>query len=577
MTPPSPVPPAPYAVPVEGRAPFGARRALVGGSGELVRPPDLTAVGPFHDGGKGGLIAPAADLAGRWGYLDARGGWIAAPGLEWAGPFDGAGLSRFRSAERWGYADTTGAHVVPARFTDAEPFPHGLAVVRTQDGAGYADPTGRVVIGGGFRAAGPFSPVGLGAVRQAESGQCGYVDRQGRLAVPARFDGARPFGAGGAAAVRIGDRWGLVDTAGEWIVEPSFRLVNPFDENGLAYVVGGEAGALFTGFVDHRGELVITRRGEMDQELRCGLLKVGDGYTRGYVDATGQEAIEDRYAWAEAFCRDGAAVAREDHPERWGVLRTDGSFTPSPHREPLTDDDGWVIGFDDVTGLAPFVTDGGAVAYVGPDGRDVSRVEAARDGSAVTLSDADGRTVWESEPGRTAPGTFKRAWPFLTRDAAQYVDHTPAWEGDPAAVARELLERQAQPFRPCSMIFDDSDDPYDLSALDEDDEDDVRHGAVHVIASVFLAAESLAEYPFLQDWTTERFEEIHEGLRARLTAHYGAPLPDGEAQFLRYGDGERSTTWRAGERLLILQEYVLVGDGDVEMQTWLAAVDARAV
>ncbi|MFG2713029.1 hypothetical protein ACGFX2_21095 [Streptomyces goshikiensis] len=65
--------------------------------------------------------------------------------------------------------------------------------------------------------------------------------------------------------------------------------------------------------------------------------------------------------------------------------------------------------------------------HVDRDGRDVCRVGASGDGSAVSLRDAAGRTVWE---GTAAPGAFKRAAPYLTRD----VDHAPTWEGDCAAV-----------------------------------------------------------------------------------------------------------------------------------------------
>ncbi|MEU8776938.1 WG repeat-containing protein [Streptomyces sp. NPDC048606] len=568
MTPPRPAPPAPYAVPVDGRDPFGRRWALVDGSGALIRPPDLGHVGPFHPDGRGGFVAPAADLTGRWGYLDASGRPLAAFDLDWAGPFDGEGLSRFLTAGLWGYADTAGAHVVPARFTDAQPFHHGLAVVTTEEGAGYVDPTGRLVIAPGFRAAGPFGPLGTAGVRLADGGRCGYVDREGNLVVEARFDGARPYGAGGAAPVRIDELWGLVDVRGEWIVEPSFRMLEPFDENGLAYVIGGRIGASFSGFVDSRGELVIRSANEMDRHLGCGLLKVGDGYTRGYLDATGAEAIERGYSWTEAFSRGGAAVARDDASQRWGVLRTDGSFTPCDHREPLTDDDAWVVGFDEVHGLAPFVTDDGAVVHVDRDGRDVCRVVPGEAGAAVSLRDAAGRTTWE---GAAGPDTFPRAWPYLAPDADLYVDHGPSWRGDTAAVARELLARPERSFRPRSLIFDRTEDPYDIEALDEDERDDVRQGAMHRVASAFLRAEVLAEYPWLQDRAEACFEEVFETLTARLTDRYGPALPPIEAEYLRCGDGERSSTWRVGERLVVLQEYVLVGDGDVELQIWLAA------
>ncbi|MFB7174820.1 hypothetical protein ACFCYM_28935 [Streptomyces sp. NPDC056254] len=202
--------------------------------------------------------------------------------------------------------------------------------------------------------------------------------------------------------------------------------------------------------------------------------------------------------------------------------------------------------------------------HVDAGGRDVCRVEASGDGASVVLRDAAGRAVWE---GAAGPGTFERAWPQLLRDAGQYVDHGPAWEGDAVAVAAELLSRAPQPFHPGSA------DLYDVDGLDEDDAEELCHGAVRVVARVFLEAEALAEYPFLQDWTEQRFAELYDTVAERLRAGYGPPLPDDRAVFLRGGDGERSVTWRAGDRLLVLQEWMVIGDGDVEIEIWLAAVD----
>ncbi|MEU2392879.1 WG repeat-containing protein [Streptomyces sp. NPDC007369] len=560
-------PPAPHAVPVEGCAPFGRRFALVDGTGHLVRPPDLTAVGPFHGDGRGGPTAPAADLSGSWGYLDGRGRWLAEPALQYATEFDGAGLSRFRADGLWGYADTTGQPVVSARFRETGPFRHGLAVVRTETGVGYADPTGAVVIGGAYRQAGLFGPNGLGAVRQ-EDGRCGYVDREGRLAVAARFDGARPFTTEGTAPALLGDRWGLIDTTGEWVVEPCFSLFDAFDDNGLAYVIGGDAGSTFAGFVNPRGEVVIRRKGEMDDELRCGLLKVGDNHTRGFLDATGAWAILDEYEWTDRFDAGGAAVARALDPRAWGVLRADGTFTATPHREPLTDTERWITGFDGGHGLAPFLTDEGDVVHVGRDGRDVCRVElTAADGSAVTLRDASGGAVWQVT---AEPGTFERHGLFLSGDPRTYVGHTETREADIAAVAQELLELPAREFYPRSLIFDRSEDPYDLSELDEYDLERTEKGAMQVIASTWLAAEWLSEYPFLLENTQDRFEDMCNALEQRLGDRFGAPLADA-VSCLRSGDGERSATWRTEDgRHLVLQFFCLVGDGDHEFRIWLA-------
>ncbi|MFJ2823216.1 hypothetical protein ACIO7M_19180 [Streptomyces toxytricini] len=59
------------------------------------------------------------------------------------------------------------------------------------------------------------------------------------------------------------------------------------------------------------------------------------------------------YERADRFDAGGACVARRAEPPAWDVLRTDGRFTPVPHLEPVTDDDGWITGFDGGHGPAP--------------------------------------------------------------------------------------------------------------------------------------------------------------------------------------------------------------------------------
>ncbi|MED7947523.1 WG repeat-containing protein [Streptomyces sp. BE303] len=445
------------------------------------------------------------------------------------------------------------------------------------------------MISGPYRAGGPCSAAGLVGVRFAGSGLCGYLDRTGRTVIEPRFDGARPFGPDSTAAVRVGEEWGLIDLAGEWVVEPGHRLLKPFDDNGLAYVVGGGLGDLYTGFVNGRGELVLQGGSAMSDTFHHGLLRTGDGYARGFADPTGTLVIPQVYTWAEDFGPDGAAVALgvpdeepaegEEDGESWGVLRTDGRFVPVPYPEPLTDDDGWVLGFEGVSpGLARFLTRDGAVAHVDAAGREVARTETpAGDGTLLRLRDAAGAVVLE-ETG--APGTFTPPGAFLARDADHFLAHLRLRGGSAALdgldavpdLAAELLAAVPRPFRPCSLIFDSHDDPYDLTELDADDADDVCHGAMAVLADIWLSAEHQAEFAFLHDETSERFDEIESAAVERLRARFGEPLP-GDRTILRSGDGERSTVWAVDGRLLLLQAYDLTGDGDVEIQLWLAVVD----
>ncbi|MFD4871423.1 WG repeat-containing protein [Streptomyces sp. NPDC058412] len=579
----------PYVVPCEGPVGSGARYALVGADGRLVRAPELSAVGVFRPDGRGGFVAPAADQQGRCGYLDHRGAWLADPVLTFTEAFEDNGLSRFQAQDgRWGYAGTDGTPVIPPTLKEADVFRHGLAAARTEDGAGYIDATGRFVIPPQYAAAGCFEPNGLAGVRMADSGRCGYVDRAGRTVVEPRFDGAKPFGPGGAAPVRVGDRWGLIDEQGEWIVEPSFPMLNAFGANGLAYVLGGPVGDRFRGFLNARGEVVIKASDRLSETFRCGLVRFDNGYAHGYLDATGEEVIEQEYEWAEDFDDAGAAVAHylepldEDASEEaraaaanrpsgraWGVLRSDGRFIPVDHLEPLTNAEGWVLGFGHGTGLAAFVTRDGGVAHVDRDGLDVCRVEAAADGAALRLVDRAGAVLWETA---AAEGGFAPVEPEHCREAHSYLVYPGAPDRDVADLAGELLAAEPRPFEPCSLIFDDREDPYEPAEPEDDpDADGSWFGAMSVVAETFLHAEHQHDFSFLQDWAIERFGEIEADTIGRLTARFGDPLP-GVELCLRSGDGESSTVWQIGERQLVLQSYFLVGDGDVEIQLWLAAL-----
>ncbi|WP_033822702.1 hypothetical protein [Kitasatospora sp. MBT63] len=347
-------------------------------------------------------------------------------------------------------------------------------------------------------------------------------------------------------------------------------------------------GRRFRGFLNARGEVVITARNRVSQTFGCGLVRFDNGFAHGYLDATGREVIEQAYEWAEDFGAAGAAVAHylepldDEDPEEaraaaadrpsgraWGVLHPDGRFIPVRHPEPLTDAAGRILGFTAGNGLAAFVTRDGGVAHVDRDGQDVCRVEAAADGATLRLVDRSGTLLWETT---TAEGTFERVEPAHCREAHSYLTYPGAPDRDLTDLAAELLAAGPRRFEPCSLIFGSREDPYEPADPEDDpDEDRSSYGAMTVLAEAFLEAEHQHDHSFLQDWTVERFGELESDAVERLTARFGEPLPGVEIH-LATGDGESSTVWQVGERKLVLQSYFLVGDGDVEIQLWLAAI-----
>lgn len=88
----------------------------------------------------------AAQLHGRWGYIDYKGDEVIGFNFEQAGSFvDGLALVRVKG--KFGFIDRTGRFVIPPQYDEADDFSEGLAAVRMENQRyGFIDRTGAVVI-----------------------------------------------------------------------------------------------------------------------------------------------------------------------------------------------------------------------------------------------------------------------------------------------------------------------------------------------------------------------------------------------------------------------------------------------
>ena len=102
-----------------------------------------------------------------------------------------------------------------------------------------------------------------------ETGLYGYQTTQGKIVISPQFEDAKPFSEG-LAAVYNGQRWGYINSKGEYIIYPKFGgysgdeeiIVNPFI-NGTAAVYLGDNNA--NGFADIKEKqyALINKKGEI--------------------------------------------------------------------------------------------------------------------------------------------------------------------------------------------------------------------------------------------------------------------------------------------------------------------------
>jgi hypothetical protein len=84
-----------------------------------------------------------------------------------------------------------------------------------------------------------------------ESGNFGFIDENQNLLIPALFTVVKPFSENLAVAAisgETGDKYGFINTSGEWIIEPKYFDANGFSQ-GLAAVYLNDQWS----FIDHQG------------------------------------------------------------------------------------------------------------------------------------------------------------------------------------------------------------------------------------------------------------------------------------------------------------------------------------
>ncbi len=226
--------------------------------------------------------------AGKLGYIDRSGHFVAPPAFTAPGFAFSQGLAAVRSGEKWGYLDRDGRMVIDSQYERARPFHEGLGAVEIGGKWGFVDKKGAMLIRARFDQVGYFSE-GLARVSIGE--RVGYVDETGRQVIDLQVKNSWPFSEG-LAAVQLGDQWGYIDRNGSIVIRPKFSEAWSFSE-GLAAVKVNDK----WGYIDRAGALVVMPRFDFAGAFRGGLADVGveGGYGldgQGWIDKVG------KYIWA---------------------------------------------------------------------------------------------------------------------------------------------------------------------------------------------------------------------------------------------------------------------------------------
>ena len=589
-------------IPLSGK--MGNRIALADKQGNLLHAPDLVEVGAYSRLGSRVLPMPAKAENDLWGYMDAKGAWAVTPQYLEAYAFSEDGVARvntktgwgflgsdlklaipakfesvnamlngraaFMMHGKWGYLDLRGETIVPPRYdTAAERFDAGgLAIVAANKKFGLIDQQGTSVLSPKFDMIGPFGTNGLARVAQGE--RWGYIDRQGKLVIPLRYSLALDFGSSTLAAVESDDKWGLIDTKGAWVVKPIYNSIHQFNTEGLAPVWDDQYAI---GFLNTAGKLVISPARGMSEYVRSGLIRFGgkgDALV-SYVDKEGKVAIKGPFDWGSHFQNNGFALARRNG--KWGILSRQGQFIVPPHHvEPLTVD-GKIVGFDSISGLAPWISSDRAIEWLDAAGKMAFRIESslsAKGEAGLRLRNGKGDTLWQDKSmSRTLASR-----PYFEVSAQELLHHPRQWT-DIAQTAQALLKAKPRKFV-AQQGWDLERDPYVIPNDADNVKDALRHGAIQYLAVNYLPEDDWGSYYFLEEQRSGQFKKLYETLKAQLTEAFGPPDNTTQAlDTLSHSDSAFRTAWSVGKQRLVLEWTADYGDGDITYHLALAAIQTK--
>lgn len=277
----------------------------------------------------------------KWGFINMKGEMVIEPQFDRMGKFY-QGLYTVNENGTYRFMNTKGEWVNDPTPGSATHFTEGYCVVRkfetdangniTSARAVLIDASGEVCCELPDGVA-PW-PVRDGMIfARSQQGAAVYTPQGEKLF---EIDGTQTF-AGDEETYRVffdgllclekDDKWGAVNTKGEWVIEPQFDDLDRF-ENGLARATVGE----YYGYIDAEGEWVIEPQFMNDNYYHFseGLVGAETDDKIGYIDAEGNwKIVLLGFEWANlGEFHEGIAQVSTDLGA--GILKNDGTWILEP-------------------------------------------------------------------------------------------------------------------------------------------------------------------------------------------------------------------------------------------------------
>lgn len=289
------------------RVQIGLKSGFIDSTGKFVIQPIYTFAFSFSEG----LAVVGKDMESRWFYVDHKGNMVIEPDHKfiWLGPFKN-GLAQYSTNvggntidtydARTGFIDKSGKIVIEPKFTNAENFSEGLAIVADDK---------------------------PNKNNQSYFNKKTFIDIKGNVITPF-FDRAESFSEG-LAAIEINNRWGFIDKSGNIVISPQFDSVSREFSEGIAFV---NCDINKTAAIDKRGKYITECIFDETWGFSEGLAPVQvENKKWGFIDSKGNFVIKPQFDHAQSFYNGLAEVRiKKDGWYYMGFVNQKGKFIFKP-------------------------------------------------------------------------------------------------------------------------------------------------------------------------------------------------------------------------------------------------------
>jgi len=327
----------------------GYRIGFMNAEGVFIIPPKYQKAFDFQQG-----VARVV-VKGKYGLIDRKGKFIHRPSFDKIESFNAQGSAVAQSSNshiKYNLIDRKGNVLTPRNYQQIYDFHEGLALVRHKNEYGYINAKGQLVISARYSKAGDFSE---GRAWVQSNNVCGYVNREGEEVIDLEYSRCQDFIEGKAVVFRGYRQGGIIDSNGNYIIEPGINRLY--------------------GFQDGRGLV-------RDQSWRFYYITEDSKLAQGYYDQAGQ-------------FKHGIALVQSNG--KWGIINQQGASIVPPKYDKIEE---FVDGFAKVrikrfTGLSNLSGEfllQPKFEYVSYAGNGLFRVEK---GDKLGYFDQNGNWVWQ--------------------------------------------------------------------------------------------------------------------------------------------------------------------------------------